>query len=130
MIIGNLTRDPDLRYTQGGTSIASFGVATNRSWTNNNQEKQEAVEFHNIVIWGKLAEIASNLLTKGSKVYLSGRLQTRKWQTKDGQDRYTTEIVADEMILLRGGKNSNDDSEDVPEPEAPEAEDISDEVPF
>lgn len=100
MIIGNATRDPEMRTTTTGQNVCSFGVATNRSWTDASGQKQEQAEFHNIVAWGKLAEICSQYLTKGRKVYVEGRLQTREWQAQDGTKRNRTEIVADNMILL------------------------------
>lgn len=100
-IIGNLTRDPELRYTPNGAAVCTFGVATNRSWTpTDGGEMREEVEFHNIVSWGKLADLCNQLLRKGRKVYCSGRLQTRHWETPDGQRRDRTEIVLDQMILL------------------------------
>ena len=114
MIIGNLTRDPNLRYTPKNTAVCSFGLATNRSWVPaDGGEKQETVEFHNIVSWAKLAEICGQLLHKGDKVYVDGRLQTRDWKGEDGNDRRTTEIVIDNMILLRsasGQRYSPDES--------------------
>ena len=101
MIIGNLTRDPDVRYTPTGSSVATFGIATNRSWTPaDGGEKQERVDFHNIVAWSKLADICGQLLHKGDKVYVEGRLQTREWEAQDGAKRNRTEIVADNFILL------------------------------
>lgn len=99
-LIGNLTRDPELRYTPNGTAVCSFGLATNRSWTTDSGEKREEVEFHKIVAWNKLAELCSQFLTKGRKVYVEGRLATRSWTGQDGAQRNTTEIVIDEMILL------------------------------
>jgi len=100
ILLGNLTRDPILRYTQSGKPVCDFGIATNRSWTNDKGERQELPEFHNIVAWGKLAEIASQYLAKGRKVYIEGRLQTRSYDTADGQKRSRTEIVIDEMVML------------------------------
>lgn len=100
MIIGNLTRDPELKQTPGGRPVCSFGIATNRNWKNDQGEKQEQVEYHNIVAWGKLAEICGQYLQKGKKVYIDGRLQTRDWEGQDGVRRYRTEIVADNMIML------------------------------
>ncbi len=100
MLIGNLTRDPECRYTPNQTMVCSFGLATNRDWTSDNGERQSSVEFHNLVVWSKLAEICKNLLHKGSKVYVEGRLQTRDWQAKDGQQRRTTEIIVENMLLL------------------------------
>jgi len=104
MIIGNLTRDPELRSTANGTSVASFSVATNLVWNDANGQRQERAEFHNIVAWRKLADICGQYLKKGSKVYIEGRLQTRDWTGQDGVKRYRTEIVAENMIMLdRGG---------------------------
>lgn len=100
MLIGNLTRDPELRYTPNGTAVCSFAVATNRSWTTESGEKRDEVEFHRVVAWSKLAELCSQLLTKGRKVYVEGRLQTRSWQAQDGAQRSSTEIVIDDMIIL------------------------------
>jgi single-strand DNA-binding protein len=105
MIIGNLTRDPELRTTPNGQQVASFGVATNRQWKNQSGETQEQAEFHNVVVWGKLAEICNQYLAKGRRAYFEGRLQTQQWEGQDGAKRNRTEIVADDMILLdsRGG---------------------------
>ncbi len=99
-LIGNLTRDPELRYTPQGTAVCSFGLATNRSWTTDSGEKHEESEFHRIVSWNKLAELCSQFLVKGRKVYVEGRLSTRNWTTQDGQQRSVTEVVIDDMILL------------------------------
>lgn len=101
MIIGNVTRDPDVRQTANGATVASFSVATNFYWNDPSGQRQERVEFHNIVAWRKLAEICGQYLRKGSKVYVEGRLQTRDWIDKNtGQKRYITEIVAENMIML------------------------------
>lgn len=104
-LIGNLTREPEMRQTPGGQSVCSFSIATNRAWTGNDGVKQDATEFHNIVAWGKLAEICSQYLNKGKKIYVEGRLQTRDWEGQDGVKRYRTEIVAENMIMLdtKGG---------------------------
>lgn len=99
-LIGNLTRDPELRYTPQGTAVCTFGLATNRQWVTESGEKKEDVEFHRIVAWNKLAEICSQLLTKGRKVYVEGRLQTRTWTGQDGAQRSSTEIVISDMIIL------------------------------
>lgn len=100
LLIGNLTRDPELRYTPSGTAVCTFGLATNRQWTTDGGEKKEDVEFHRIVAWQKLAEICSKFLSKGRKIFLEGRLQTRTWTTKDGQEKQTTEVVISDMIIL------------------------------
>ena len=99
-LIGNLTRDPELRYTPQGTAVCTFGLATNRQWTTGEGEKKEEAEFHRIVSWNKLAELCAQLLTKGRKVYVEGRLQTRRWTGQDGNERTTTEIVINDMIIL------------------------------
>ncbi|MEY4723529.1 MAG: hypothetical protein RLZZ324_1042 [Candidatus Parcubacteria bacterium] len=102
-IIGNLTRDPEVRTTPAGQQVASFGVATNSTWTDSAGVKQERAEFHNIVAWGKLADICGQYLNKGRKVFIEGRLQTRDWEGQDGQKRSRTEIVAESMIMLDRG---------------------------
>lgn len=110
-LIGNLTRDPELKYTPQGTAVCTFGLATNREWTDSSGQKQEGAEFHNLVAWGKLGEICSQLLQKGRKIYLEGRLQTRSWKSQDGQDRRVTEVVMEEMIALDAPRNSGDRGE-------------------
>ncbi len=99
-IIGNLTRDPETRTTPNGQTVSSFGVATSSQWKDASGQKQERVEFHNIVAWGKLAEICQQYLGKGRKVFVEGRLQTRDWQAQDGTKKNRTEIVAENMIML------------------------------
>lgn len=105
-LIGNLTRDPELKYTPQGTAVCTFSIATNREWTDSTGQKQEGVEFHRIVAWGKLGEICSQLLVKGQKAFVEGRLQTRSWKTQEGTDRQVTEIVIEEMIALNTPKAS------------------------
>ena len=100
ILIGNLTRDPELRYTPTGAAVCTIGLATNRYWTTESGEKKEEVEFHRVVAWNKLAELCSQLLTKGRKVYVEGRLRTNTWQGQDGNQRSTTEVVIEDMILL------------------------------
>ena len=100
MLIGNLTRDPELRYTPTGAAVCTIGVATNRSWTTESGEKKEEVEFHRVVAWNKLAELCSQLLTKGRKIYVEGRLRTNTWTGQDGSQRNTTEVVIEDMVLL------------------------------
>lgn len=108
IIVGNLGQDPETRYTGAGSAITNISVATSESWkdkqTNQNQEK---TEWHRIVFFNRLAEIAGEYLTKGSKVYIEGKLQTRKWQDQNGQDKYTTEIVAKEMQMLDSGEGNS-----------------------
>jgi single-strand DNA-binding protein len=104
MLIGNLTRDPELRKTTSGQSVCSFSIATNRTYTDASGVKKDQPEYHNIVAWGKLGEICAQYLVKGKKVYIDGRIQTRDWDGTDGQKRYRTEVVAENMIMLdRGG---------------------------
>jgi single-strand DNA-binding protein len=107
-LIGNLTRDPELRYTPSGNAVCTFGLATNRSWTTESGEKKEEADFHRIVAWNKLAELCSQFLVKGRKVYVEGRLSTRSWTAQDGQQKSITEVVIDDMILLdsKGGAAS------------------------
>ena len=126
MLIGNLTRDPQMRFTPSGTAVCTFGVATNRSWVaSDGGDRQEETEFHNIVAWSKLAEICGQLLHKGDKVYVDGRIRTRDWKTQEGDDRRTTEIVIDNMMLLSsrysGGYSAP--AEQAPAPE------VTDEAP-
>lgn len=146
MLIGNLTRDPNVRFTPSGAAVASFGIATNRSWTPaDGGDKQERVDFHNIVAWSKLAEICGQLLHKGDKVYVEGRIQTRDWKTDSGEERRITEIVIDNMMLLnsRSGGSSRYGDDDAAgsapadmQESAPAAadsstaEDVSDDIPF
>ena len=99
ILVGRLTNDPNLRTTSTGQTVCSFGLATNRIWTDKNNQKQEKTEFHNIVLWQKLAETASQYLKKGSLVLIEGRIQTRSWQDQNGNKRYRTEIVAENMQL-------------------------------
>ena len=120
-LIGNLTRDPELRYTPQGTAVCTFTVATNRQWKTESGEQKDDAEFHRVVAWDKLAEICGQMLTKGVRVFVEGRIQTRKWEGQDGQTRYTTEIVISDMLLLdrkgEGGSedyNSSADDLDVP----------------
>ncbi len=114
ILIGNLTRDPELRYTPQGTAVCTFGLATNRQWATESGEKKEDVEFHRVVAWNKLAEICSQLLAKGRKVFIEGRLQTRDWTGDDNVKRNVTEIVASEMILLDSKGQAVSEGLDVP----------------
>lgn len=100
MIIGRVTKTPELRSTPSGQNVTTFNVATNRSYTDSSGQKQEKVEFHSVVAWGKLAEICSQYLTKGRRVYIEGRIQTRDWVGQDGLRRYSTEIISENMIML------------------------------
>lgn len=133
-LIGNLTRDPELRYTPQGTAVCTFGLATNRQWVTDTGEKREEAEFHRLVAWNKLAELCSQLLFKGRKVFVEGRLQTRQWTAQDGTSRQTTEIVISEMIILDSrrapteevvGETAPPEPTVVPETAAEEATDQS-----
>lgn len=110
-LIGNLTRDPELRYTPNGTAVCSFGLATNRSWTTESGEKKDEAEFHKIVAWNKLAELCSQFLNKGTKVFVEGRLATRNWTTQDGTQRSSTEVVISDMILLGGRRGEESEAQ-------------------
>jgi len=136
-LIGNLTRDPELRALPSGTSVVSFGIATNRVWKDKNGVKQEDVQFHNIVVFGKQAEIAKQYLSKGSSVFIEGRTQTRTWEAQDGQKRSKTEIVSERLQLgpRRGEPQKPSQVNSAkPEPletiEYPEEEVNPDEIPF
>lgn len=110
MLIGNLTRDPEMRYTPQGTAVASFTIATNREWKVDGQVKQSA-DFHNVVSWNKLAEICGQLLKKGHKIYVEGRLQTRNWDDANGTRHYKTEVVIEDMIILTPKAGGEGDTE-------------------
>ena len=106
-LIGNLGKDPEMRFMPNGDAVCNFSIATTENWKDKNGQKQEKTEWHNIVIYRKLAEIAGEYLKKGQPVYIEGRLQTRKWQDKDNNDRYTTEVIADQMQML-GNKTASE----------------------
>lgn len=138
ILIGNLGRDPEVRYSPNGGAIANITLATTESWKDKNSgETVDKTEWHRVVFFRRLAEIAGEYLKKGSKVYIEGKLQTRKWQDKDGQDRYTTEIIANEMQMLdsKGGSgsyagNNNDDAGMMPSHEPIPSSDFDDDIPF
>lgn len=117
-LIGNLTRDPELKFTPSGTAVCTFSIATNRQWTTDQGEKKDEADFHRIVSWAKLAEICGQLLKKGRKTYVEGRLQTRSWQDKEGVTKYMTEVVISDMILLdsRGSGNFDREAQGAPDP--------------
>lgn len=102
ILIGNLGADPEVRFTPGGQAVANFRIATSESWTDKNGQKQERVEWHRIVVWGKLAELCGEYLKKGRQCYVEGRLQTREWTDKEGKKNYTTEVVANQVVFLGG----------------------------
>lgn len=147
ILVGNLGRDPEVRYSPNGQAVANVTIATSESWKDKNTgDKQERTEWHRVVFFGKLAEIAGEYLKKGAQIYVEGRLQTRKWQDKDGADRYTTEIVASEMQMLgsregRGAPAGDFNQDTAPESAAPRggqkatapaaaAKDLDDDIPF
>lgn len=138
-ILGRVTADPQLRTTQSGAQVSGFGVATNRVWTDKTGNKQEETEFHNVVVWGRQAEIAKQFLMKGSLVLIEGRLQTRSWQDQQGQNRKTTEIICERMQLgprpagKGGGFQGNEKAsakEDLPEINIDESDIKADDLPF
>ncbi len=131
-LIGNLTRDPEIRYTNSGTPVATFGVATNKSWKDTNGETKEIAEFHNVVAWNKMAEICQQLLAKGMKVYVEGSLTTRSWEAEDGSTRYKTEVRVNDMILLDSkGKQGagTEESDNTPEEGNEKEEEPKEEIP-
>jgi single-strand DNA-binding protein len=118
-LIGNLTRDPELRYTPQGTAVCDLGIATNRSWKpQDSAEWQEETELHSVVVWSKLAERCGEQLTKGKKVYVEGRLRTRSWEGSEGEKKYKTEIVADEVMFLDAKGREEGSSEEHQAPKA------------
>tara|TARA_Y100000590_G_scaffold71499_3_gene78536 strand:+ start:7954 stop:8391 length:438 start_codon:yes stop_codon:yes gene_type:complete len=136
ILVGNLGQDPEIKYTAGGAAVTTLSIATSDSWKDKDTgEDQERTEWHRVVLWRRLAEIAGEYLKKGSKVYIEGQLQTRKWE-QEGQTRYTTEIVARDMQFLDsrgGGSNSNQDdqrSADASRPDVPESDIDDDDIPF
>ncbi len=119
ILIGHLGADPEIRYTQGGAPVANLRIATNESWTNKNGQKEERTEWHRVVAWSKLAELAGQYLTKGRQVYVEGRLQTRSWDDKDGNKRYATEIVANSIQFLGGAADRKEAANLPPDLPAP-----------
>jgi single-strand DNA-binding protein len=134
IVIGNLGRDPELRYTKDGRAVANFTVATNERWRDREGNTQERTEWHRIVVWDKQAETCAQYLQKGRSVYVEGRLQTREWEDKEGQKRRTTEVVAQTVQFLgpRGGQAGQGGGQGGPPAEEPEAppEQAGDEIPF
>jgi single-strand DNA-binding protein len=131
ILIGNLGADPEVRYTQNGTAVANFRVATTETWKKEG-EREEQTEWHRVVTFARLAEICGEYLSKGSKVYIEGRIQTRKWEDRDGNPRYTTEIVAREMKMLspRGAGAEGQGAYREEEPPLPDIPQMEDDVPF
>lgn len=142
ILLGRLGQDPELKYTPGGAAVCNFSLATTESWTDKQGQKQEKTEWHRVVVWGKLAELCNQYLAKGRQAFLEGRLQTRSWDDKDGNKRYTTEIMASTVQFIGGpsanaNQNANVDSSyaqpAAPQPEYQIASDASfaaDDIPF
>lgn len=130
MIIGNLGNDPEVRYTGDGTPVTSFSIATTEKWKGKDGQMKESTEWHKIQAWRRLAEICGEYLRKGSKVYIEGKIQTRKWQDQSGADRYTTEIVANEMKMLDGKSGSGKQSGSSAGPGYMEPPSTGEDVPF
>jgi single-strand DNA-binding protein len=142
ILIGNLGKDPELRYTPGGSAVVNFPIATNERWKDKDGNPQERTEWHNIVLWARLAEIANDYLRKGSSVYIEGRLQTRSWDDRDGNKRYTTEIVGTQMQMLGRAEGSGGGGRPVGPDEGSErkggspsggqksGDDVDDDLPF
>lgn len=147
ILVGNLGRDPEVRYMPSGDAMANLNLATTDTWKDKSGEKQEKTEWHRVVMFGKTAEIAGEYLKKGSQVYIEGRLQTRKWTDKEGQERYTTEIVADRMQMLGSRSGGSERMSAAPDDDAPRAaqapskkpatagkggnfDDLEDDIPF
>lgn len=120
ILIGNLGRDPEVRYTSGGQAVANFTIATNEAWTNKQGQREERTEWHRIVAWGALGERAGEYLKKGKQVYIEGRLQTRKWTDREGQERYTTEVNAQQLFLLGSPARGEGDAPEYERAEAGE----------
>jgi len=139
ILVGNLGKDPEVRHLENGASVANFSIATSETYKDKNGDRQELTEWHNVVLWRGLAQIAEKYLRKGSQIYVEGKLKTRSWQDKDGHTRYTTEVVGDQMTMLGGGKSSgvNDapatsDASEPKKPGKPEdnPSDDADDLPF
>jgi single-strand DNA-binding protein len=136
ILIGRLGKDPEVKFTQGGKAVARFSLATDEAWKDQSGERQQKTEWHNIVAWDKLADICGQYLTKGKQVYIEGRLQTRSWEDKEGNKRYTTEIRADNMVMLgskgegSGGGGERHEQSSTPSGGPMGGEITDDDVPF
>src|SRR5213593_2464860 len=134
ILVGNLGANPEMRFTQGGQAVANLRIATTERWTDKNGQKQEATEWHRVVVWGRQAEIVGQYLTKGRQVYVEGRIRTRQWQDQSGQKRYTTEIVAQNVLMLGGrGERGPEEAATVPPDDAATADfgpGPDDDIPF
>jgi len=133
LIIGNLGQDPEIKYTQSGSPVANLSVATSERWKDKNTgEQKEQTEWHRVVVFGRLAEIAEQYLKKGSKIFIEGKIQTRDWEDADGNKKYTTEVVAREMTMLdsKASMSSDAPSSDSPSKEAPKDDSFEEDIPF
>jgi single-strand DNA-binding protein len=136
ILVGNLGKDPDTRYMPSGSAVTNFSIATSESWKDKQTgEQKDRTEWHNISMFGRLAEIAAEYLRKGSQVYIEGKLRTRKWQDKSGNDRYTTEVVADEMQMLGGRSGggapaTQDSGSSSAPPQSSDSGEFDDDIPF
>lgn len=129
VLIGNLTRDPELKYTPAGTAVCTFGVATNRSWTTTDGQTKEETQYHRIVAWQKLAELCGKLLNKGRKVFVEGRITYRTFTGRDGQQRSITEIVLDDFIVFGDGRRASETAAATQKPEEVKEEKVGEEIP-
>jgi single-strand DNA-binding protein len=130
ILIGSLGRDPEVRFMPNGEAVCNFSIATSENWKDKQGQKQEKTEWHNIVMYRNLAEIAGEYLKKGSPVYLEGRIQTRKWQDKEGNDRYSTEIIADSMQMLGNKKDGDSVSQQPKTSKTDDPMDFESDIPF
>jgi single-strand DNA-binding protein len=143
ILIGNLGKDPEIRSLEGGVKVANFSLATSETYKGKNGEKVDSTEWHNIVLWRGLAEVAENYLKKGNTIYVEGKIRTRDWTDKDGNKRYTTEIIADNMVMLGGKREQSDGSysppskQEKPAPQEPQDQNVDltaetggDDLPF
>lgn len=135
ILVGNLGKDPEVRHLENGAAVANFPIATSETYKDKNGDRQEITEWHNIVLWRGLAEIAEKYLRKGNQVYIEGKLKTRSWQDKDGNTRYTTEVVGDNMTMLGSRSDNNPGPQDNvqssnSEPSLPSSKDEDDDLPF
>lgn len=132
ILVGNLGRDAELRYTPGGAPVATLNLATTEVWNDKSGQRQEKTEWHRVVLWGRTAESLNEYLVKGKQIYVEGRLQTRQWEDKEGQKRYTTEIRGDRVVLLGSGRaaGSRSESAATQSPAGPEPALTDDDIPF
>ena len=132
ILIGRLGRDPEVRYTNQGSQVTNFSIATDEAWTDRNGERQKRTEWHRVVTWGKLAEICGQYLKKGSQVFIEGRIQTREWEDREGNKKYTTEVVAREMKMLdsKGAVDSRVEEPPLPDEPFESAGGEDDDIPF